>query len=286
MRIDKARVIFSTTAIAPSARVAALILKSKWDWPRNITFSVIFSTIAVIFSIVCGVLAAPHPTLKLRLTVILFAVLFCEVVSVIVSLGWFLLSHISLSGVEQANLLFSKLSKQEQKECLSAFTKSGRTKEDKTAQGCVDQITSKYCLAAQMVDRFMFFGGVWLRVWVAFAAASIALSMLQKIAECPVPVFGTATYDLSFSGVASLVEQSIYHSLVTISTVGYGDFAPVTLAGRVLVVWQILTTLAVLTFGLNILVGLILESSALAWGGRKDTVFEFLLRASSEHGDP
>jgi hypothetical protein len=55
------------------------------------------------------------------------------------------------------------------------------------------------------------------------------------------------------------------------------------LAGRILVVWQILTTLAVLTFGVNILVGLILESSALAWAGRRDIVWEFLNRASAQH---
>jgi hypothetical protein len=286
LRIDKARIIFGTTATDPSARVAVLILKSRWDWPRNLTFSLVFFIVAVAFSILSWILAAPHPTLKLWLTVVLFAALFCEVVSVVVSLGWFLLSHISLSGKEQADLLFSKLSKQDRDDCLSRFSHSTKEKEDKAVQSCLDLVTSKYCLAAQMVDRFTFFGGVWLRVWLAFASGSICLSMLQKIAACPVPVFGAARYDLSLSGIASLIEQSIYHSLVTISTVGYGDFAPVTLAGRVLVVWQILTTLAVLTFGLNILVGLILESSALAWGGRRDTVFEFLLCASSDHGGP
>jgi hypothetical protein len=51
-----------------------------------------------------------------------------------------------------------------------------------------------------------------------------------------------------------------------------------------MVVCEILTTLTVLTLGLNILVGIIFEGSALAWFGRRDLVFEFLRRATKERG--
>ena len=293
-KIRRLRVQFSTTARTPRSRIAAVVLEAEWAWPRNLLF---FLLTVLATAIVCSAaLALPEPLESTRhfLTGVLFLALFLEMFSIVLSLAHVLLSHISLSGMDHADHLFSFLNQEQRRDCLRRFsdgcknTPGGNvdsTRHNSDVEDCIDQVLSNFTLATHALDRFGAFVGVWLRLWATFTVVAVGLVFIQRLAQKPHAVFGTSCYDVkTLRGFCSLIEQSLYHNLVTISTVGYGDFAPVTVAGRFMVVCEILTTLTVLTLGLNILVGIIFEGSALAWFGRRDLVFEFLRRATKERG--
>lgn len=81
----------------------------------------------------------------------------------------------------------------------------------------------------------------WL--WLAGAAAYLAVLILLTLAE-------RSASDASIRSLA----DAFWYSLVTMSTVGYGDLYPVTVPGRVLGVLFILLSLGLLTFLLGFLI--------------------------------
>lgn len=111
----------------------------------------------------------------------------------------------------------------------------------------------------------------WL--WLVCTAAYLAVLSLLTLAERSAPDASIRTF-----------ADALWYSLVTISTVGYGDLYPVTIPGRFLGVVFILLSLGLLAFLIGFLIrivtGRILPAIAL-WFARKQTWYIFSCQNSA-----
>ncbi len=61
----------------------------------------------------------------------------------------------------------------------------------------------------------------------------------------------TPSFDKSLIGISN----AVYFSFVTITTLGYGDFAPVSLMARAVVVSQLIAGIVILSISINYIIG-------------------------------
>lgn len=111
----------------------------------------------------------------------------------------------------------------------------------------------------------------WL--WLACAAGYPAVLCLLTLAERSDPNATIQTF-----------EDALWYSLITISTVGYGDLYPVTTAGRLLSMVFILLSLGLFTFLIGLLIRIVTGSVFPAirlWLARKKTWYIFSCRSSA-----
>jgi hypothetical protein len=70
-------------------------------------------------------------------------------------------------------------------------------------------------------------------------------------------------------GPIRVVGDALYANVVTMGTVGFGDRAPNVELAQFMIALQIVASSLFLTFGINVLVGLILENTPASWPTRR-----------------
>ena len=137
-------------------------------------------------------------------------------------------------------------------------------------------------LAGEALKRLATFGAFAARLIAAFVLATMALVFLEPTGGPDKDVFQSVHMSL---GLPAVAERSLYLNLVLISTVGLGDMAPLAAPARILTDIEIVTSALLVLFGVNMVVGLVLEGSATAWAQRRDLVSEYLERRIQDARD-
>jgi energy-converting hydrogenase Eha subunit A len=193
--------------------------------------------------------------------------LLCELVGVLLAMMKYLLENLYASPEEHAARLLARWPDYRQK--VIDLSKPNLTEEE--LDRCVKGVFQRVTLSAEAVARISLLPRLGLRLLVVFTACTMSLALWSYIGGDKNPVFGDQLFaSRNCRDVAALGEQSIYTNLVTLSTVGFGDMAPRSLSGRLMVDCEILMSLFSLIFVANIIGGLLMENSGWAWSSRQE----------------
>ena len=173
--------------------------------------------------------------------------------------------------VEQ--LLLRYQSRQRQRAILQRVVRMEGEPTGQDLDEIVEQVLRHRHLVPQARNLLISYAIVATRLLGSFTVASAALVFWSIAAGVDLPFRGIAVDDaIGVSSLFSVLEQLVYFNLAALSTVGFGDITAVTIESRILADIEVVTLSVFLFLGGNLFVGLLLENSALAWGGRRDSI--------------
>lgn len=266
-----------------------LLLKTRWSHRIGLCFLIppIVLCVAVGLLAQCMVPGSPSAVLIgncFKYATVMVTAL--EVLAFICTLTWYFLNEVFIDEFERADKLISRLEPTERASTFSLMAglhaEEQKDHVDSLVESLVAQLLRAETLGAEAFDRIIMFVFLAMRLLFVFSLATVALEFANFLTGNSKSVFGKISYSFnSVAGILSVVEQAIYGNLTTIATVGFGDMAPEMLAGRLLVNMEIATAILFLSFGINMLATLVMDSSVLAWSGRREVV-ELHIRRSIE----
>jgi hypothetical protein len=253
-----------------------LFLKNRWSHRKGLCFFVPPLVLTVVVGLLAQWLTPASDSAVLIGKLFKIAILGfmgLEVIAFICTLTSYFLNEVFVDEFERADKLISRLEPTEKE---STFTVIAGLKDDEAKvqiESLASQLLGADMCGAEAFDRISMFLILATRLLVIFTVASIGLEFANFLSGNPRAVFGGINHSFrTLPGLLSISEQSVYATLTTLATVGFGDRAPETLAGRLLVDMEIASAILFLSFGINMLVTLVMDSSVLAWSSRREVI--------------
>jgi hypothetical protein len=260
-------------------------LQQRWSFRRSLVSLILVLLVSLTAVLIAQFVSSSSPQAMgwgNVIIVLAFIFLIFEILSFVFTLTWYFLDQIFIEEFERADRLVSHCLSKEDRELTfgklaqaapEAEAEEARDKKNTPVDDLVEQLLRGEMLGVEALSRITMFMLLGARLVMVFTLTTISLEYAHFIkGGCP-SIFGQIAYPLNtFSGVCWLLEESIYSNLVTMATVGYGDMSPQTMVGRFMVDLEIVTAILFLTFGINMLVTLVIDSSRLAWIGRRDVL--------------
>lgn len=220
-----------------------------------------------ILAVVAGKgLGTVPPTASGLMSTILLALLLLEAVGLILSLFRYLTEIVFMPAAQRASDIL-RLCPEADVE-LKRLAALPAAPSPGTLETLAIETLNTSVLAAEALRRLVTFGSFAFRLLIAFVVATVALVHLQPTGGPEEDVFLNVNMS---DGLPLVLERAVYLNLVVIATLGFGDMAPIhsALPARVLTDIEIVTSSLLVLFGVNLLIGLVLEGSAASWAQRQ-----------------
>jgi hypothetical protein len=206
---------------------------------------------------------------------ILFLV--CDLVGVLLAMMKYLLETLYASPEEHAARLLGRLPEYRREVIKNSISQKSEEDLNVYVEKCASDVFQKVPLSAEAVTRIRALPALGLRLVIAFTTCTMSLTLWSYVGGEGSPVFGDQRFGSpNCVNVLALGEQSLYSNLVTLATVGFGDMAPRSVFGRLMVDCEIIMSIFLLIFVANIVGGLVMENSGWAWNERRDEMKSYL----------
>jgi len=221
------------------------------------------------------------PTTAFFIFLIAIAALGFELCCLICTMGSYILDEIFVPPLDRAERLARKLPNLE--EVVHSLVCTETQTRDARVDAVVAEMLQSDHGSSEALDRICTFAQLGMRLLLAFVFTDVSLECGSFISGHSGAGFSDLAYSFqSWWAFAEILDKSFYFNLVTIATVGFGDMGPKIFWARLVVDVEIMTSILFLTYGINILVSLVMDSTTSAWIGRKEVLTEFMHTAVNQ----
>jgi hypothetical protein len=260
-------------------------LRQPWLW------SIISAGMLIVFSVssrwVCTERISYSAVWWGKATVI--GLLFVSLVSLLLTTLWFVFTEVVIiDDKEKCEKFVSRWPEDKLHRSILALIESYKASAVEHSDALLSQFLERSMIAREVSRRMGVFFLLALIHLTTFTAATFSIITWTYGGLHGLPT-ASLTYpylnvgpDVAGNG-SQLLEASIYLNLITISTTGFGDMAPTpSLCARILVDAEVLSSMFLFVFGLNMLASILVENSYQSWVSRRKLLRKHLRRALAQ----